>query len=77
MRIEIVGEDDDPLIETLWNALYPQQVPNKLQIYMSMDLGPYGNERGMVINLNFEGTLQIICPIKKAKEKLRNPSFRK
>ena len=51
MRIEILRKDGDPLIQELWDALYPLNKSNKIMVYMSSDLGSQGDQRGMVIVL--------------------------
>lgn len=73
MRIEILRKDDDPLIIELWKALFPIH-DGRIMIYMSNDLGEYGNQRGLVIYLKglkveeIKG-IQILKPL--------NPSLRK
>jgi len=59
LRIEIVRKkaenpiDKDPMITWLWDALNPlfKETDGKVMVYMSDDLGPNEDQRGMVIYL--------------------------
>jgi len=73
MRIEILREDSDPLIQELWDALYPLNKTGKIMIYMSYDLGPQGNQRGMVIYLK---DLKVAEVVLTKIIKSFNPSFK-
>ena len=73
MRIEILRDDNDPLIKELWHLFAPEPKEEwKILAYMSNDLGETGNKRGMVIHLPGLTSKEIRILTEKGK----NPSSR-